>query len=71
MYPLDVPDMTCGHCASAVERAVNSVDSNAKVAVDIGTKTVSIDSALAPEVHSGDRMPAIRPLKKSCCSHVA
>lgn len=49
MYHLDIPDMTCGHCASAVESAVKSVDSNANVVVDLGTKIASIDSAVAPE----------------------
>jgi len=34
---------------SMIERAMKSVDADAKVNVDIGTKTVSVDSWLMPE----------------------
>jgi len=44
MLKLNVPDMTCGHCASTVEKAVKSVDPAAKVNVDLGSKTVTVDS---------------------------
>ena len=47
MVTLNVPDMTCGHCAKAVAEAVKSVDSNAAVNVDLETKTVQIDSQSA------------------------
>ncbi|WP_371685969.1 heavy-metal-associated domain-containing protein [Nitratireductor sp. OM-1] len=47
MVTLNVPDMTCGHCAKAVTEAVKSVDSNAAVNVDLETKTVQIDSQSA------------------------
>lgn len=45
MLKLNVPDMTCGHCAGAVAKAVKSVDANAEVAVDLASKTVSIETA--------------------------
>ncbi|HGG63321.1 MAG TPA: copper chaperone [Rhodobacteraceae bacterium] len=45
MRKLNIPDMTCGHCKAAVEKAVASVDANAKVAVDLDTRTVEIDSS--------------------------
>ncbi|KQQ33268.1 copper-binding protein [Duganella sp. Leaf126] len=50
MYQLRVEEMSCGHCVSAVTRAVQSVDATAKVEVDLASKTVRIDSAagLAP-----------------------
>ena len=50
MYQLQVEDMTCGHCVSAVTRAVQAVDAAAKVEVDLASKTVRIDSTteLAP-----------------------
>ncbi len=50
MYQLQVEHMTCGHCVSAVTRAVQAVDAAAKVDVDLASKTVHIDSAteLAP-----------------------
>ena len=44
MTKLNVPDMTCGHCKAAVEKAVASVDTDAKVAVDLETRTVEIDT---------------------------
>ncbi len=44
MMKLNVPDMTCGHCASTVEKAVKSVDPAAKVNVDLGSKTVTVDT---------------------------
>ena len=46
MLKLNVPDMTCGHCASTVEKAVKSVDPAAKVNVDLGSKTVTVDSVV-------------------------
>ena len=50
MYQLQVQNMTCGHCVGAVTQAVQAIDANARVEVDLGTKTVKIDSAtpLAP-----------------------
>lgn len=50
MYQLQVEHMTCGHCVSAVTRAVQAVDAAAKVEIDLASKTVRIDSnsALAP-----------------------
>ncbi|WEX78992.1 heavy-metal-associated domain-containing protein [Sinorhizobium numidicum] len=73
MYHLNVPDMTCGHCVSAVEKAVKAVDPNAKVAVNLEAKTASIDS----EVGADAFIAAIEDagyqasFRTSCCSHVA
>ena len=51
MLKLKVPDMSCGHCAGVITKAVKSVDANAEVKVDIADKTVSINSsAAAPAV---------------------
>lgn len=44
MLTLKVPDMSCGHCAATIEKAVKSVDPAAKVETDTEGKTVSIDS---------------------------
>ena len=41
---LKVPEMSCGHCASTIEKAVKSVDPAAKVAVDLSSSTVSVDT---------------------------
>ena len=47
----DVKGMTCGHCVKAVTRAVQELDPQARVAVDLATGTV--------EVESGQAVPAI------------
>jgi copper chaperone len=44
MFRYNVPDMTCGHCAQAIEKAVKSVDPQAEVAVDLTTKEITIRS---------------------------
>lgn len=44
MLKLKVPQMTCGHCASTIEKAVKSVDPAAKVQVDLGEKTVTVET---------------------------
>ncbi len=45
MIEMKLPDISCGHCVSAVTRACKSVDPAAKVEVDLGTKQVRIESA--------------------------
>ena len=42
----NVPDMSCGGCASAVSRAITNLDSAAKVEIDVAAKTVKVGSAL-------------------------
>ena len=44
MYDFQVSDMTCAHCVATVERAVKSVDSAAKVNIDLGAHAVKIES---------------------------
>jgi copper chaperone len=44
MIKLSVPDMSCGHCAATIEKAVKSVDGGAKVSVDQAAKTVAIET---------------------------
>jgi copper chaperone len=41
---LEVNDMTCGHCASVITKAVKDVDAQAKVEIDIAARTVRIES---------------------------
>lgn len=48
MIELKVEGMTCGHCVSAVTRAVKEVDPSAEVRVDLGSGRVSVDGR-APE----------------------
>lgn len=39
------PDMTCGHCAGVITKAIKSVDPAAEVKVDLPTRTVSVESS--------------------------
>ena len=45
MLKLNVPDMTCGHCAGVVTKAVQSVDAGARVDIDLKSQTVSIETS--------------------------
>ncbi|CAB3724419.1 hypothetical protein LMG22037_05048 [Paraburkholderia phenoliruptrix] len=59
---LEVKDMTCGHCASVVTKAVKDVDAQAKVEIDITARTVRIESACeASEFISAIRIEGYSP----------
>ena len=66
MIQLNVNDMTCGHCASAIARAVKETDAAAKCEVDLAAKTVRIDSAFPAEdfvaaIEEAGYTPVARP----------
>ncbi|WP_254567414.1 heavy-metal-associated domain-containing protein [Oscillatoria sp. HE19RPO] len=42
---LKVPSMVCEGCAEKVTGAIKTVDSDAKVDIDLESKTVTLDSA--------------------------
>ena len=44
MIRFTVNDMTCGHCAATITKAVKSVDPQAEVHIDLPTHQVEIDS---------------------------
>jgi len=44
MYKFKVNDMTCGHCASTVDKAVKTVDPGAQVKIDLTDHQVEIQS---------------------------
>ncbi len=44
MYELQVEGMRCGGCVRNVTKTVQSIDSNAKVDVDLASRKVRIDS---------------------------
>jgi len=44
MIQLNIPQMSCGHCAQAVKQAVQEVDPQAKVDVNLSTKQVTVES---------------------------
>lgn len=49
MIELNLPDMSCGHCASTVAQTCKLVDPAAKVEVDMNTKLVKISSNEDPK----------------------
>jgi copper chaperone len=49
MTELSVRNMTCGHCVSAVTRAVKALDSQAGVQVDLQTGRVRIEGRSSAE----------------------
>lgn len=44
-----VPEMSCGHCTSAIEKAIKAADASAAVACDLSTRTVSVESGLSAD----------------------
>ena len=45
MTTFQVDDMTCGHCASAISRAIAAVDKNARMDIRIQQKRVRVASS--------------------------
>ena len=41
-----IPDMSCGGCARSVTRAIESVDANARVAIDQANREVEVSTDL-------------------------
>ena len=50
MISFQVNDMTCGHCVSSITTAVKTLDSGAKVQVDLETHRVQIEETEADAV---------------------
>jgi len=44
-----VPDISCGHCKSAIEEEVGALDDVATVLVNVEAKTVTVDGAATDE----------------------
>lgn len=49
MLELTIESMTCGHCVSAVTRAIEAVDPSAQVAIDLPTHRVKVETAAPRE----------------------
>lgn len=47
MYQFNVPDMTCGHCASTINKAIKSEDPKAKVEISLAQRLVKVESELS------------------------
>ncbi|MEB0011060.1 heavy-metal-associated domain-containing protein [Glaciimonas sp. Gout2] len=44
MIVFNVQDMTCGHCVDRITKAINAVDSRAKVEAQVAEKKIAIES---------------------------
>lgn len=51
MITFQVDDMSCGHCAAAITRAIHQADRDAKVDVDLDAHKVRI-RAVAADAHA-------------------
>ena len=49
MYQFNVPDMTCGHCASTITKSLKAEDPNAKVEISLNEHLVKVESQLPKE----------------------
>jgi copper chaperone len=47
MIEIKVPDMTCGHCASTITKAVKELDPAAKLDISLAEHLVKVDSGAA------------------------
>ncbi len=53
MIRLSIPDMSCGHCEKTIREAVKEVDRDARVTVDLNSRTVDIETARPRDDVSG------------------
>ena len=54
MITFQVDDMTCGHCASTITKAVKEADKSAKVQIDLATHRVHIEPSESDAQHLSD-----------------
>jgi copper chaperone len=47
MISFEVNDMTCGHCVSTITKALNGMDKDAKVEIDLPTHRVHVQAVTA------------------------
>ncbi|MEG2029969.1 MAG: heavy-metal-associated domain-containing protein [Janthinobacterium sp.] len=45
MYQLQVENMSCGHCVGSVTKAVQGIDPQAQVRIDLASKSVTVESS--------------------------
>ena len=57
MITFEVKDMTCGHCASTIAKALKAADKDAKVEIDLAARRVHVELASAD---ASDLAEAIR-----------
>ena len=83
MFTFEVNDMTCGHCVSAITKAVAFVDPGAKVQIDLASHRVQVEPSASsadvlsdairlagytPVAVAGATAPAVKVTpRKGCC----
>ena len=62
MTTFNVPDMSCGHCTAAIEKAVTAADASATITFDMDARTADItstlDDATITETLNGEGYPS-------------
>ena len=83
MLAFEVHDMTCGHCAGTITKAIHAADQNAEVSIDLSRHLVTIEpgSMNAQDLEDAIRQAGYTPVavqaaaaatpagSKSCCGH--
>ncbi len=49
MIRLNVPDMSCGHCAGVITRALKALDPGAGISFDMPQHVVEVTTGAAPD----------------------
>lgn len=47
MIAFEVNDMSCGHCVSSITKAVQAIDPQARVQIDLASRRVQVEPAKA------------------------
>jgi copper chaperone len=62
MTTFHIPDMSCGHCKATVEKAIHTLDPEARIEFDMETRRVVLVSRTEPaNVQAALAQPATRP----------
>ncbi|MBT9503949.1 MAG: heavy-metal-associated domain-containing protein [Burkholderiaceae bacterium] len=54
MITFEVKDMSCGHCVGAITKALQAVDAEARVQIDLTTHRVQVEPATADAAQLGE-----------------
>ena len=54
MITFEVKDMTCGHCASTIAKALKAADKDAKVEIDLAARRVQVEPGSADASDLGE-----------------
>jgi len=49
MAEFNVPNMSCGHCKAAIEKALKDADPQADIEVDLDRRSVRVDGRFSAE----------------------